>query len=166
MPYDTRTYEVNWTRLLRILTPWELRKKGFVSFMAAALYPFIDLHARLLYSRQSIQYKLGINYQTCNLERLLNDNYDFENRGIFITNTPITFLPLLVSQQSEARPLKVAQPGEGEPLKVAQRTETAAGSVSFIINIPIGVFFEEIELRAQVAAYALPTKTFEIRIYE
>lgn len=159
-------FEVSWPRFGRMFTPWELRKSRWFCILTAMLYPFSDLHSRFLYSRQSTLYKLGINYQTCNLERLLNDSYDVVNRGIYIENTPITFLPLLVAQPVENKPLKVAQESEALPIKVAQPTETAAGSVSFIIYIPVGVAFEETELRALVMAYANQTKTFAIKTYE
>jgi len=134
--------------------------------VTAILSPFSYLHSLFLYNRKSTLYQLGINYQTCNLERLLNDTYDVVNRGIYITNIPTSFLPLLVSLKSEELPIKVGLKGSDEVMiKVAKKTETPSGQVNFIINIPEGVVFVESELRALVGAYALQTKTFSINIY-
>jgi hypothetical protein len=164
MPYVSDIFDVNWRRFARMFTPVELRRSKLMALLYAALTPVAELHATFVAYRNNVQYRLGINYQVCYLEKLLNDEYDVEHRRIYIENSPQPFLPVVLYTKAEGKPVKMFTKAEETPVKFYRKSETT-GTLGFIIFVHVDVIFTEAEMAALVRQYCLETKTFEIQTY-
>lgn len=165
MPYNSNIFNADWRRFARMFTPVELRRSKLMTSLYAALSPLAGLHASFLVFRSNVQYRLGINYQVCHLERLLNDTYDVEERRIYINNEPPNFLPIVLYTKAETQPVKLYQKSEAQPVKMYRKSETPAELISFVIYVHAAIAFNAQELSALVRQYCLPTKQFTIQIY-
>ena len=164
MPYSNNIFDVNWNKLVAWLIPILLCNIGMITALNAFVSPISYLHALFLQFRTSVQYRYSINYQTCYLQKLLNDTYDVISRRIVIVNNQQIMMPTTLYQESEGNPVKLYQESEGNPVILYQEMETGQYNVSFIIKIPAVVIYDVNELTALVYAYCLPTKTFKIDI--
>lgn len=165
MPFNSNIFQSDWRRFVRMFTPVELRRSSLLAALYAALSPLASLHASFLVFRTNVQYRLGINYQVCHLERLLNDTYDVELRRIYINNEPPNFLPIVLFTTAEAQPVKLFQKSEAIPLKLYRKSETPAELISFVIYVHAEIIFNAVEFSALVRQYCLVTKQFSIQIY-
>ena len=163
MPLKTANIlQVNWRRFMRMMVPLPLRKPKLLSLLYAGLGEIGSVHTMLLNWRKSVQYRLGINYQKCNIERLLNDSYDVDDRRIYISKQEVEILPKVLFNVVEQKPLKLFRKNESNPLVLHTRSETPAGAVHFIVYIPVEVWQNDIEIAALIRSYCLETKTFKI----
>jgi hypothetical protein len=165
MPLSDNIYTVQWNKFTLWLIPPILRNNKIVAMATALTTSVNDLYVRFWQFRKSIQYRISINYQTCYLQKLLNDQYDFTLRRIKILNTFLNSPATSLYQNTEGVPVKLYQKSEGNPLILYQRSETAENNISFIIQIPAALYstIDLTGLTALVQCYCLPTKTFIIQ---
>jgi hypothetical protein len=165
MPFNPNIFEVDWRRFARMFTPVELRRSKLMAMLYAALSPIAVLHATFISFRSNVQYRLGINYQVCYLEKLLNDTYDVVDRRIYIDNQPQAFLPKVLYTKAEGRPVKLFLKSEAIPVKLYRKAETPAGALNFIIFVHQDILFNNDEMSGLVRQYCLQTKNFLIQLY-
>jgi hypothetical protein len=157
-------YNVNWVKLVKMLTPIVLRQNPLTCFIKAFTHPFIILHNDFISYSNRVNYHLQITPQVCYLEKALNDKYDLVHRRIFITDAP-EYLPIILFRKSENKKLLIKRKTEGNPQVLYTKPETALFGVDFIVNIPVGIVFDANELKAFLQVYKLATKTFKIKIF-
>lgn len=165
MPFNPNIFQADWRRFARMFTPVELRRSKLMALLYACLSPISTLHAIFISFRLNVQYRIGINYQVCYLEKLLNDTYDVEDRRIYINNQPQPFLPQVLYTKAEGRPVKLFLKSEETPFKMYRKAETPAGALNFIIFVHEDILFNSDEMSGLVRQYCLQTKNFLIQLY-
>jgi hypothetical protein len=80
-------YNVNWEERIKELTPSFLRKPKFIEWCYLPIRLVKNLHFDFLGFRFNTLYNASFNSQILYLEKLLNDRFDFVNKGIYILNT-------------------------------------------------------------------------------
>jgi hypothetical protein len=157
-------YNIVLNRLAEWLIPTRLRTAVLLAIVKACYTPFVNLHNDFLLYRKAKQYELAMNYQVCYLESFLNDRFDFINRGIHIEdakNHPAKF----IYQRTEGKPFLIFARSESQPKVIYTRGENLGDYANdFVIFIPIGVLFDEKEIRAMVAT-KLSGKRYKIETY-
>lgn len=158
-----KIYEINWNTLAELLTPQKLRKNPLTAFLQSILYPVALLHNALLGYRKAKAYELKINYQVCYLESFLNDRFDFIERRIRIVDT-VWKMSRYLYLQEENKPLFIYQASENKPVYLYRSEETVGDTLNdFVIEIPVGVAFQEPEIRAMIATN-LSGKRYKIEV--
>lgn len=162
MPYNS--YDINFYTLAHWYTPRWLRKEKFIILIKACVYPLVLIHNTFIRYRKAKLYELKINYQVCYLEAFLNDRFDFTNRGIYIDDV-VLFTYNFLYTRAETQPLWLYQRAENNPVVTYLRGEImGAFTYDFIIYIPVGVVYDEAEVRAMMANN-LSGKRFKIELY-
>lgn len=80
--------EIDWNAFLQGLMPSWWRKERFVRLLHVMVSPVKWLHARFLSERRRVLYEMSFTGQTMSLEGALNDRFDPDSRGIYISNPP------------------------------------------------------------------------------
>lgn len=76
--------QVNWIKLVQLQVPQWMRRKRLVVWLLVLISGVRSLHANFLDYRKNSIYSLLITGQTIYLEKALNDQWDFLDRGIYI----------------------------------------------------------------------------------
>jgi len=158
---NSRIYNIVYSKLVHWLTPAMMRKPVFLSWLNVCMQPVQFVYNLLLRFRAQKLYELGITPQVCYLEKLLNDQYDYFSRGIYIKD-PEEKDPLYVFQQVEDKPVFVFTKGENKPLYIYTDGEAGNLKDDFIIVVPFRVKFNFDEMASLIKRYKLGSKQFKI----
>ncbi|ASZ11105.1 hypothetical protein KTO58_19710 [Chitinophaga pendula] len=153
--------QVDWRKLMRLLTPIALRGKELFAFLYAGVSGIAAAHSRYLYFRKEVAYRLAITPQVCYLEKAINDRYDTVARRIKITDG-VSYLPVPFFLKAEFKPRQFYTKAEAKQIVLYTKAETALFTVDFIVLVPIDVTFDLPEMTAFITAYKLAGKTFRI----
>ncbi len=149
MPYNS--YDINFYKLAHWVTPRWLRKSSFLILIRSCLYPLVLIHNAFKQYRDAKLYELSINAQVCYLEAFLNDRFDYTQRRIYIDDVA-TVPGLHIYTRAEATPILFYRRSEANPVPVFTRAEVMSNyTYDFIVYVPIGVVFQEPEMRAMIA---------------
>lgn len=157
-------YGVDFYKMAAWLTPRWLRRQGFLILLRSCNYPLVLIYNAFIRYRDAKLYELKINYQVCYLESFLNDRFDFSDRRIYIDDAPIA-APVFLYKRSELKPIWLYKRSEAIPVNIYTRGESNGDLLNdFIIWIPVGVVFQEPELRAMVSKN-LCGKRYKIQLF-
>lgn len=135
-----------------------------IAWMNIVVSPVMYLYQQFKLFRKNKLYELSITSQVCRLEALLNDRYDFTNRGIFI-DEGLERPPLYLYQDAETHPVHLYQDSEISPVLLYTDGEGGLYSDDFIVMVPVSVSFNQIEMRALINRYKLPGMRYSIQTY-
>lgn len=157
-------YIIDYLKLALCLLPDYVRKTKMIALVNIFVSPVIYLYQLFLQFRTNKLYEISITGQVCRLEALLNDRYDFTNRGIYIDDAE-EYPPLYLYRDEELKPVYLYTEAENQPVYLYTDGEGGALADDFIIFVPVAVVFDIIQMRSLVKLFRLPGMRFKIQTY-
>lgn len=134
------------------------KRKGW---LRALMVGVKALHAEFMAYRAAVLYDLGHNSQVFSIQAALNDVFDPENRGIYISDGP-NMEPLFEYTEAEDKPLFEYTEAEAQPIYEYTDAETVLVGLQFIVYVPSAAAilpgYDVVRLRSIVDKYRLPGK--------
>lgn len=156
-----KIYDIDYTRLVRLLLPTLLRKELYIIMLNSMVSGVRSIYSHFLFFRDENLYRLSITPQVFSLEKLLNDRFDADKRRIYITDGEFYKSKYLYTQK-EDQPLFVRTTAENKPLFINKETETGSKGVDFLVYVPLSLIYDDKVFRGLLDAYKLVSKTYEI----
>lgn len=158
-------FDIDINKIFRRFMPHFLRKPVMLDYLASAAKAIKDVNINFVALRDAVLLKLSFTGQTIYLEKLLNDNYDPVLRRIYIDNTNIQNYIYWRNVIESAPPFYLFNDSEvSAPVYLSNYSEVEA-SIHFIVNIPVAVTFDPIDVNADVRRYAQAGKTWIIETF-
>lgn len=139
-------YEIDWSRLVRDLTPTILRKPRWLALCSALIRQVADLHSFFLYDRRATLFELTVTPQVRILRYQLNYRYDIAEQRILVLDGP------------EGDAIRIYTEAENQPLYLP--FFLSARSVDFEVRMPAELRPAELQIRIFLDRFKLPTKTY------
>lgn len=155
-------FEIDFSKLTRLLLPPRLRKPRHVAWVQALMNPVNTLFQQFRRNRDANLYRLKITPQVVYLERLLNDRYDIAGRHIRITDA-ISYAPVYIYQEAEAKDHALYLESEARPTYLYTESEIGDSTADFYVVVPTDRAFNENEMIALIDAYKLAGKSYKIQ---
>ena len=114
--------------------------------------------------RKAKLYQLLITPQVCYLEKMLNDRFDFTNRGIFIDDAKDK-APLYIFRRDELKPKYIYRRIENKPVYIYTRGESGTIKDDFIVFVPIQLRVNRPEMISLIKQYKLAGTKFKIQTF-
>lgn len=159
-PEEVYNFQMN--DLVIDYTPNKLKKPRFINWITALCKPFSFLYIAFLNYRKAKLYELSITPQVALLEKLLNDRYDFANRGIYIEDGK-DFSPLFIFKRAELKPVYISRRIEDKPKALYTRGESGLLKDDFVVYVPMAVVFDMAEMGGLIRKYKLGGTKFKIQ---
>ena len=150
-------YNLNIDKLLVLLTPTFLRKPKLVAWLRMLATPLHKLLYTFQQARTADLYNLAHNSQICYLRKVLNDEFDDEQRRIRIEDGKQK-QRLYIYPRSANKPLYLGK------IFLYQRGDYIDGGVDFIVVLPKDLTYDKYKLEALVNFYKLAGKRWTIEI--
>lgn len=157
-------YNINWSRLVALLLPFDLRKAKIVSYLIALIEPIKQAYNDFLAFRTQQLYEAEINGQTIKLERVLNDTFDPIDRRIFITDGEYFTPPIFYEEYKNLPVVFLAEGNNSNPIFYSMDSLEDRVNFNFFVHVPTDVFFDKTRVRALVNNYKIFGRTFDIII--
>lgn len=158
---NSRIYNIVYAKLIQWLTPAMLRKPKMLAWISICISPVGYVYNNLLRFRTQTLYTLKITPQVCYLEKLLNDRYDYINRGIYITDA-FRANPVYMFQDVEDKPVPMFADVENQPVFMYTDGEVGDVKNDFVVVVPLSVSFNVNEMTSLINNYKLASKRFTI----
>lgn len=152
-------FRVDFIKWVQLVLPILLRKPRLIAFIEVCISEIDAMYMRFLSWRYDNLYRLSITPQVYSLEKALNDRFDYSLRRIYITKG-IHYPMSYIFTQDESLDEYIGTGSEDNNMYIYTRSESGGNSVSFIINVPSPIPFNDPEMRAMVEMYTV--KTFDI----
>ena len=155
-------YEVNYKKLA-LLLPVKLRRARMANFLYTCVLPLQRLARTFGTFRDEKDYRLSHNGQACHLRAVLNDQFDIQERRIYIGEVdelpPNTLYLRRLSKFLYAYPRAA-----GQPLVANRRGYDRSNLYDFTVVLPAALqgAVDENRLRAVVNLYKLASKRYLI----
>lgn len=159
-----KIYRIDFKKLLFWITPDELKKPRVGVFLQAMGYPFKLLYNAFMLFRKQMLYRLKITPQVCYLEMLLNDRFDFTSRRIYIDDG-LDKPPFYIYTNPELKPKYIRKRSEQVTNWIYTSGESGNLRDDFIIYVPAGLVFDQLEMISLVKDFKLAGTKFKIQIY-
>lgn len=179
----TNFYTIDFKRLILSLLPTFLRKPLLYSLLKAMAQPVISLYDQFSKSRSENLYKLRITPQVCYLRKMLNDSFDIDLRGIYISdgnpsNWVIAYTQAQLNATDGKQPLWAAGADETQPNRlifttsdgvtmVPRQGDIGASGLDFNVMVPSRLrgVADEKKMASLVNYYKLASKRYAISYY-
>ena len=158
---NSKIYNIIYSKLVQWLTPAMLRRPFLLAWINICVSPVSYVYNNLLRFRTLKLYQLSITPQVCYLQKLLNDQYDYINRGIRIIDA-LDADPLYIFRTLENKPVGLYTRGENRPVALFSSGEASDLKDDFIVIVPFSVNFNNNEMSSLIKAYKLGSKQFKI----
>lgn len=158
-------YRIDYSKLIRLLLPVRLRKLATIAFIRALTLPVSSLHASFMAYRNDANYKINHNSQVCYLQAVLNDNFDFVQRRIYITDSEILDWTRFLWKESEDKPIMLY---EDSYFMLNSENFIGADSIDFVVFVPsdLGLVLDDYNrMNAFLRYYKLAGKRYIIQEY-
>ena len=129
-------YDVNFKKLVNILLPIAVRK-NIIEFIYTLLEPIRRLYYQFVNFIAQIKNKLSYNSQYPNLQRLLNDMFDVDDRRIEIRDNENSIPETLIFPDEELKPIELGQ--------IIIYPDTMWGTKPFTVIVPAAILTEDLE---------------------
>lgn len=160
---NAKVYNIDYNKLTAWLVPAYIRKSRLLAFLKVVVAGVSFLYQDFLRFRKARLYDLMITPQVCYLQMLLNDRYDFVQRRITITDG-IDKPPFYIYRSDELKPKYIRRHSEALPRFIYTAGESGMLQDDFVIKVPVGIAFEQAEMRSLVKGYKLAGTRFKIQI--
>lgn len=157
------TYDVNYKKLALMLLPVKMRRVRMASYMYTCMAPVQRLSRLFDTYRSETDYRLKHNGQVCYLRAVLNDQFDIQERRIYIGE--VEELPTNTLYKREIGRFLYARPrSAGRPLMINRRGFDRSNLYDFTVVLPsiLRGTVDESRLRAVVNTYKLASKRYLI----
>ena len=159
---SNQTYNIDFKKLVRWLTPNRLRNSRMLAWLSLLVSPINFLYLDFLNFREAKLYELGITPQVADLERLLNDRYDFTQRRIYIGDG-VTKPTKYIFQSAELKPVFIKKRSENAPVYIYTSGESANNGDDFIVYVPLVLQINLPEIISVIKAKKLAGTKFKIQ---
>lgn len=184
-----KVFNIDYKRLIVLLLPTFLRKPVLYSLLKAMISPVISLYDAFLTNRAQNIYKANINGQVCHLRGMLNDNFDNDQRRIYISNGStngwcFAFMQALFNTQGNKQPIWagsadkvnidtlgnktfVFNQGNTGVLQLSKQGAIGANGMDFVVMVPVALreIVDEVRMTSLVNYYKLASKRYDINYY-
>jgi len=139
-------YKVNYQLLLLLLTPTLLRNAIQTAFLTSLSDSLNSINEDFNSFTQSL--KTMASAQTCYMQAILNDNFDYYERRIIVRPAPIDFDFFLLWKENQDKPVMISKEGtEGAPYLLNRDGQIGANNNDFEIVFPYFFTFSNSELK-------------------
>lgn len=154
-------YDLNYKKLALLLLPVKLRRARLATFLYTCILPVQRLARTFGTFRDGTDYRLTHNGQVCHLRAVLNDQFDLQERRIYIGEVD-ELPPNTLYLRRMARFLHTRPRAAGQPLMVNRRGYDRSNLYDFAVVLPAALHgtVDESRLRAVVNLYKLASKRF------
>ncbi|MCL1941951.1 MAG: hypothetical protein FWF54_00130 [Candidatus Azobacteroides sp.] len=175
---NTKIFEIEYSRLIRLLLPTFLRTPVMLEFLQAFTEPLLYVYERLfLVNRENNLFRIEITSSVCKLEYLLNKLYFLEaaeknvdrNRTrirignverkeplyIYLTNEVPEIVSIFTS-------MEINTDEEKNPQYLYKRTEIGETVDDFVVIAPNSLNEKRNDMFSVLRSYALPDKKYSI----
>lgn len=143
-------YSINFETLINWMLPSPVRKVKMIAFLKALITPIIWLHARFTNLVTDTQNDIRITGQVRSLEYHLNRLF-----------WPLGGLSsIYLTDGASGNTLFIFLESENNPVYLPQFISGA--SANFIVHVPNSLVGQEVEIRAFIDRYRLPSKRYEL----
>lgn len=149
-------YNLNYQKLVLLLTPTFLRKKATITFFTCLITPVSKLHYQWKLKRSEDWYKLNHTGQVCYLRKVLNDRLDPSLRRIFIDEGN-AFPRKHIYTRAEKKPVFLGK------IFIYQNAEYVSTGADFNVFVPYEIIkSSKNQLEALIVFYKLASKRYKI----
>jgi hypothetical protein len=149
-------YNLNYEKLVLLLTPTFLRKKITIAFFTCLITPVSKLHYQWKLKRSEDWYKLNHTGQVCYFRKVLNDNLDPSLRRIFIDEGN-AFPRKYIYTRAEKKPVFLGK------IFIYQNAEYVSTGADFNVYVPTEIIkSSKNQLDALIVFYKLASKRYKI----
>ncbi|MFK5971468.1 MAG: hypothetical protein QM487_15310 [Candidatus Marithrix sp.] len=149
-------YNVNYNKLVLLLTPTFLRKDTFFGWIKSVASPLSKMYDSWFKMRSDNLYKLAHNGQVCYLRKSLNDRFDPSLRRIYIGDGN-KYKRQYIYTRGEQKPKYLGT------MYLHSRNDYADTGVDFIVFVPASIVDAQIyELEALIDFYKEGVKRYKI----
>lgn len=156
-------FNINIDIIIRQILPPRKRSNSILEFLQAAVKPLKQLHQSFLDRRQQTLFYMAYNSQVIYLERLLNIVFNSGNPGIYIDDA-VQFDYWFLYNTAENHPQYIYNTDENQPVWLYNQTEFET-NYDFIVFVPLGLQFNENQMKALINRYKLAGKRYTIQTY-
>lgn len=156
-------YDINFSKLVKWRVPAPIRKVFLLTWLGVLVTPIAKLHQLFLMFRKAKLYQLKITPQVCYLEMMLNDAFDFTLRRIRIVDA-IWFPATYIFQEAELKSVPLFTDAENMPVIIYTDSESGNFKDDFIVLVPVGLIFNEEEMKGKINSYKLAGTKYTIQI--
>lgn len=158
-------YNVDIYKLGAYLLPPFLRKKRMYAFLCVFLYPFYWLCKMFKDYRKTSLQKLNVNGQVAYIEKMLNDEFEFENREIYITDSD-ALKPNVADMYRDPSVTMTIYPESSEEKLYLESGDESIKSEDYIVNVP-SFLADKLEVIKTIVEYNKPAgRTYKINLYD
>lgn len=155
-------YAIDHYRLVEWLTPNKIKAPAVTAFLKAMCFNLLLIYNTFVIYRKQKLYELMITSQTCYLRRLLNDRFDFADRGIYIKDG-LDKPPFYIFKRAELKQKYIRRRSEQKPIHIYTNGESGDIKDDFIVYVPMQVVFNEAEMTSLIKVYKLAGTKFKIQ---
>lgn len=149
-------FNVDFEKLMLLLTPTFLRKKVFIAYLYSLVLPITKLHYQWKVKRLSDWYKLEHTGQVCSLRKVLNDNLDPSLRRIWIGEGN-SFQRKYIYTRAEKKPVFLGR------MFIYQNSEYLNTGADFNVYVPSEIInTSKHQIDALIVFYKLASKRYKL----
>lgn len=149
-------YNIDFDKLLKLITPPFLQKKVFMVFVSVSLEPIKTIYNDWIINRDARLYNLEHSGQVCYLRKVLNDRFDSTQRRIQIADGN-QYDRTYIYTRVEQNPKYLGK------LTLHSRSDYADTGVDFIVYAPSSIITENnYAIEALVNEYKQDVKRFKV----
>lgn len=131
---------VNFFNLIQLLIPEKIRKPKHLAWLDSLLRPLQTLNAEFVAWAGVQRDVLAYNGQVLYLERILNNEFDPDDRSIYIDDPDVYIEDNFVHNKVEPIPtLFIYNKAEVQPILPIYNLSEVAENVDFVVFIPTGI---------------------------
>ncbi|MDQ3072475.1 MAG: hypothetical protein M3Q97_04315 [Bacteroidota bacterium] len=160
-------YSINPQKLAKELLNELLRKPIHTAWVELLVFPIHDLKDRFLAFVTFVQLQVSYNFQTQNVERMLNDKYPTASPDIYIEHThdrlPRRFAFYASEDQDKLGTAYFESELQGHLFDTYFNSEYDQ-ETDFIVKVPAALTYDEDEMKAHINKYKLAGKRYAIEV--
>ena len=158
-------YNVDIYKLGAYLLPPFLRKKRMYAFLCVFLYPFYWLCKMFKDYRKTSLQKLNVNGQVAYIEKMLNDEFELENRELYMTDSD-ALKPNVADMYRDPSVTMTIYPESSEEKLYLESGDESIKSEDYIVNVP-SFLADKLEVIKTIVEYNKPAgRTYKINLYD
>lgn len=140
-------YNINYSLLVLLLTPTMLRNDAVTAFLTSLVKPLDSLGNEFDVYLQSLETR--VKAQTCYMQAMLNDEFDYNERRIIVRTAPVDFDYYLLWKENQNKPIMISKEGTDSftPYLLSRDGLIGENNVDFEIVFPRGYTLSVSELR-------------------
>ena len=151
-------YNVDITRLIKLLLPMKWRNAGLLALIGALTEPIAGMPAELGGYKAKQEYRMRYNGQVCRLRGLLNDEFDAEKRRITVADAKSSLADGYIFVYSRKEGKYEVQ----LPCEIWERSNQQYDMGDFDVNVPMELKEKELRIKAIINEYKLASKRYKI----